>query len=140
MRSKSSSGLAKAILRRSPQGVLEHRIRLRLEPDVAELEDVYLYTVDDLQGVVDENIKAREEAAAHARRLIDVEVMRFTQTLKTRDAAPTSTVEIELPGGERIVRELQVAQREYRIQRIDGLPPSRVEPPPEVAERIRRGW
>jgi glutamyl-tRNA reductase len=45
--------------------------------------------VDDLQGVVDDNVKAREEAAAQARRIIDVEVIRFAQTLKTRDAAPT---------------------------------------------------
>jgi len=75
--------------KRKPIFMVDLAVPRDVEPDVAELEDVYLYTVDDLQGVVDENIKAREEAAAHARRLIDVEVLRFTQTLKTRDAAPT---------------------------------------------------
>jgi glutamyl-tRNA reductase len=75
--------------KRKPIFMVDLAVPRDVEPEVSELEDVYLYTVDDLQGVVDENIKAREEAAAHARRLIDVEVLRFTQTLKTRDAAPT---------------------------------------------------
>lgn len=75
--------------KRKPIFMVDLAVPRDVEPEVAELQDVYLYTVDDLQGVIDENIKAREEAAAHARRLIDVEVLRFAQTLKTRDAAPT---------------------------------------------------
>jgi glutamyl-tRNA reductase len=75
--------------RRKPIFMVDLAVPRDIEPAVADLEDIYLYTVDDLQGVVDDNLKAREEAAAHARRIIDVEVIRFTQTLKTRDAAPT---------------------------------------------------
>ena len=75
--------------RRKPIFIVDLAVPRDVEAAVAELADVYLYTVDDLQGVVDDNLKAREEAAAHARRIIDVEVIRFAQTLKTRDAAPT---------------------------------------------------
>ncbi len=75
--------------RRKPIFIVDLAVPRDVEAAVGELDDVYLYTVDDLQGVVDDNIKAREEAAAHARRIIDVEVIRFAQTLKTRDAAPT---------------------------------------------------
>ena len=75
--------------RRKPIFIVDLAVPRDVEASVGELEDVYLYTVDDLQGVVDDNLKAREEAAAHARRIIDVEVIRFAQTLKTRDAAPT---------------------------------------------------
>jgi glutamyl-tRNA reductase len=75
--------------RRKPIFIVDLAVPRDVEASVGELDDVYLYTVDDLQGVVDDNIKAREEAAAHARRIIDVEVIRFAQTLKTRDAAPT---------------------------------------------------
>jgi glutamyl-tRNA reductase len=75
--------------RRKPIFIVDLAVPRDVEAAVAELEDVYLYTVDDLQGVVDDNLKAREEAAAQARRIIDVEVLRFAQTLKTRDAAPT---------------------------------------------------
>jgi glutamyl-tRNA reductase len=75
--------------RRKPMLIVDLAVPRDVEAAVSELEDVYLYTVDDLQGVVDDNLKAREEAAAQARRIIDVEVLRFAQTLKTRDAAPT---------------------------------------------------
>ena len=37
-----------------------------IEPQVSELSDVYLYTVDDLKGVIDENVKSREGAARDA--------------------------------------------------------------------------
>lgn len=75
--------------RRRPMFIVDLAVPRDVEPGVGQLEDVYLYTVDDLQVVVDDNLKAREAAAAHARRIIDVEVIRFAQTLKTRDAAPT---------------------------------------------------
>lgn len=75
--------------RRKPMFMVDLAVPRDVATDVADLEDIYLYTVDDLQDVVDDNVKAREEAAAHARRIIDVEVIRFAQTLKTRDAAPT---------------------------------------------------
>ena len=56
-----------------------------------------------------------------------------------RDAPTRSQLRVELPGGSVIQRELSVAPREYRIQRIDGLPPSKVTPrKPEELARIRK--
>lgn len=54
-----------------------------------------------------------------------------------RDAAPAAQLIVTLPGGTRVVRELAVADRTFDIQRIDGLPPKLVTPPPEVLSRIR---
>ena len=57
----------------------------------------------------------------------------------TRDAPARSSLRIERPAGEVIERSLNVAEREYRIQRIDGLPKSKVTPrKPEDLTRIRR--
>lgn len=53
-----------------------------------------------------------------------------------RDARPKSTLEIVYPDGRRVLRDLEVRQRKYRIQRIDGLPPKMVTPPPELLARI----
>ena len=75
--------------RRKPMFIVDLAVPRDVEASVAEIEDVYLYTVDDLQSVIGENLKAREEAAAQARRIIETEVVRFSQSLKTRDAAPT---------------------------------------------------
>jgi glutamyl-tRNA reductase len=59
-----------------------------IDADVAELEDVYLFTVDDLQSVVNENLEGRRQAAREAGALIESEVERFSHLLRTRDAAP----------------------------------------------------
>lgn len=57
----------------------------------------------------------------------------------TRDAPPTSELRIRLPAGETVHETLPVAGREYRIQRIDGLPERKVTPrTPEDLARIRR--
>jgi murein DD-endopeptidase MepM/ murein hydrolase activator NlpD len=55
-----------------------------------------------------------------------------------RDAPAAAALRVVLPDETVIDRTLAVSQREFRVQRIDGLPPSRVQPPPEVSERIRR--
>jgi glutamyl-tRNA reductase len=44
-----------------------------IEPEVEELEDVYLYTVDDLQEVIQDNLRARQSAADVAQEIIDQE-------------------------------------------------------------------
>ncbi len=57
----------------------------------------------------------------------------------TRDAPATSELRIELSSGRQVRRSLDVAKREYDIQRIDGLPKSKVTPhKPEDLARIRR--
>lgn len=57
----------------------------------------------------------------------------------TRDAPATSDLRVVMPDGGVVERTLQVAAREYQIQRIDGLPPGKVSPrsPADLA-RIRR--
>lgn len=55
-----------------------------------------------------------------------------------RDAPEHTVIEVSYPDGTRERREIRVARREYRIQRIDGLPPGKVTPPERDWERIRR--
>ena len=54
-----------------------------------------------------------------------------------RDHGPESRLEAIYPDGRRETRRLEVAAREYDIQRIDGLPPGKVTPKPEDLKRIR---
>ncbi len=54
-----------------------------------------------------------------------------------RDAKPAATLKIRLPDGYEEVQQIDVGQREYDIQRIDGLPPKHVTPPPEVLEQLK---
>ena len=56
-----------------------------------------------------------------------------------RDAQPQVLLDVLYPDGRREQRSLQIARREFRIQRIDGLPPSKVTPrSKEDIARIRR--
>ncbi|MFN2286860.1 MAG: M23 family metallopeptidase [Chromatocurvus sp.] len=54
-----------------------------------------------------------------------------------RDAALRSLLVVEV-AGERCEQPLNVASREYRIQRVEGVPQRTVTPPPEQLDRIRR--
>ena len=50
-----------------------------IEPEVSELDDIYLYSVDDLQSVIEENMENRQQAAQQASEIIDVQVQHFLQ-------------------------------------------------------------
>ncbi len=56
-----------------------------------------------------------------------------------RDAGPVSELRIRYPDGHEETRRLEIARRQFRIQRIDGLPPHKVTPRTEAElARIRR--
>ena len=54
-----------------------------------------------------------------------------------RDAEPASELQLTLTGGTLWQSRVTVAPREFKIQRINGLPPAQVTPPPQVLKRIR---
>ena len=74
--------------RRRPIFMVDMAVPRDIEPEVADLEDVYLFTIDDLQQLVDENIQQREAAAGGARLLISEEVARFLSDSRAQDAGP----------------------------------------------------
>lgn len=55
-----------------------------------------------------------------------------------RDEAAMLPLTVAMPDGRSVMVPLSIAPRQYDIQRIDGLPPAQVTPPPAVLERIRR--
>ncbi len=60
-----------------------------IDPAVAELDDVYLYTVDDLKQVIDDNLRSRQEAADQAEEIIEAQAGRFMAWTRSLDAIPT---------------------------------------------------
>ena len=59
-----------------------------IEPEVSQLKDVYLYNIDDLQSIVDENLKERKLEAKKAERIIEKAVDNFLKWLNSRSAVP----------------------------------------------------
>lgn len=60
-----------------------------IEPEVSQLDDVFLYTVDDLAQVVNDGMENRQTAAIDAEMIVAARVEGFMQWLKKRDAVPT---------------------------------------------------
>ena len=60
-----------------------------IEAEVDELDDVYLYTVDDLKGVIEEGMRSRQDAAQAAEEIIDHGIDAFLQKEKALDAVST---------------------------------------------------
>lgn len=81
-----------------------------IEPQVGELEDVYLYTVDDLHEVVAENLKSRQGAARAAEELVLQGTSNFMQRLRELEAVDVLR-SFRRQGEEISAEELQKALR-----------------------------
>jgi glutamyl-tRNA reductase len=60
-----------------------------IDPTVNEIDNAFLYDIDDLQQVVDSNLKDRMQEAHRAEEIIDLEVQAFCSRLQSREVVPT---------------------------------------------------
>jgi len=60
-----------------------------IDPSVNEIDNVFLYDIDDLQQVIDENLKERLKEASRAEEIITSEVQAFCLKMKGREVVPT---------------------------------------------------
>jgi len=93
--------------RHRPMFMLDIAVPRDIETEVGDLSDVYLYTVDDLKNVVQENMESREAAAREAEQIIDTKVVDFMHWVRALDAEPTI----------RALRETAAATREAELAR-----------------------
>ena len=75
--------------RHRPMFMVDLAVPRDIEPEVAQLDDVFLYTVDDLALVVSEGMENRQAAALDAETIVTARVETFMQWLAKRDAVPT---------------------------------------------------
>ena len=77
------------IRKHRPMFMVDIAVPRDIEPEVGKLDDVYLYTVDDLQQVVAQNMQSRQAAAKEADKIIDIQVVDFMHWVKSLDSVPT---------------------------------------------------
>lgn len=75
--------------RHRPMFLLDLAVPRDIEPSAATLEDVYLYTVDDLEQVIADNRRSRREAAEQAEAIIELQVEHYLQWWRASDRQDT---------------------------------------------------
>ena len=72
-----------------PMFLVDLAVPRDIEPGVAELDDVYLYTVDDLNNVITENMELRQLAATQAEEIVTLHAQNFMDWLHSLDGNAT---------------------------------------------------
>lgn len=75
--------------RHRPMFMVDIAVPRDIEPEIGRLDDVFLYTVDDLHGVIEEGMAARRAAADQAESIIETQVERFLVWQRSLGAVDT---------------------------------------------------
>ena len=111
-----------------PMFMVDLAVPRDIEPEVKALEDVYLYTVDDLAAVVQQGQASRQAAVAQAEVIIDAGVASFMHWLGQRDTVP-------------LIRQLNAQTEEWRALELARARKllAKGEPVEAVLEALARG-
>jgi glutamyl-tRNA reductase len=75
--------------RTRPLFVIDIAVPRDVDPAVGDLEQVFLYNIDDLQTIISENVARRSMRVSRAEAIVEEEVTRFMAWLRAREAVPT---------------------------------------------------
>ena len=109
--------MEKAIQKRKnkPIFLIDIAVPRDIAPEVNELENVYLYDIDDLQNVVNANMEERQKEAENAMEIVKHEVTKFNNWFSTLDAVPTI---VEMRNRAEDMRKIEV---EKNLKNMDHL-------------------
>ena len=65
------------VRKHEPIFIVDLAVPRDIEPEVDSLDDIYLYSIDDLQSVIEENLQSRQDAAEQAHEIIDGESEKY---------------------------------------------------------------
>lgn len=115
--------------RNRPMFLIDIAVPRNIEPSVNQLDNVFLYDIDDLDRVVQSNLQARKNVAEQAEEIIAEEVERMVLRLKTREVTPTI---ISL---QEQLEQLRAAEIERARGKLGALTPQQE----EAIEALTRG-
>jgi glutamyl-tRNA reductase len=101
--------------RHRPLFIIDIAVPRDVDPRVGNMDNVFVYDVDDLQQVAEENLAVRTREAAHAERIVDEEVEAFLIWRRSLELAPT-IVALRERFGQIADQELQRA-----LPRLEGI-------------------
>ncbi len=107
--------------RHAPIFVVDLAVPRDVEPEAAELDDVFLYSIDDLAGIVKDNLQIRKEAVTQAEEMIAAQAESFLRWLEGRAVVPTITA---LHGHHEQLRASELERARKLL--ANGTPPEQV--------------
>jgi glutamyl-tRNA reductase len=116
------------VRRHSPIFIVDLAVPRDVEREAAELDDVFLYTVDDLANIIKDNLQVRREAVAQAEQMIAAQTDSFLRWLEGRAVVPTITA---LHGHHEQLRSAELERARKLL--VAGTPPE------QVLEALARG-
>jgi glutamyl-tRNA reductase len=114
--------------RHAPIFIVDLAVPRDVEREVAELDDIFLYTVDDLSNIVRDNLQVRKEAVVQAEEMIAAQTESFLRWLEGRSVVPTITA---IHGHHEQLRCSELDRAKKLLQ--NGTPPE------QVLEQLARG-
>ena len=102
----------------APMFMVDIAVPRDIEEEVAQLNDVYLYNLDDLKDIIEENVRQREDAALDAQEIIEAGSSDFMRQLRTLDAV--TTLKAFRQHAESI-RDLELEKAMKRLQKGDDV-------------------
>jgi glutamyl-tRNA reductase len=80
---------ASAAGRRHPLLMIDLAVPRDIDPRVSDLPNVFLYNIDDLEGIVQQNIQRRRQDIPRAEAIVNFEAERFAQWMESLSVVPT---------------------------------------------------
>jgi glutamyl-tRNA reductase len=87
--SKAQVKAAMPASRLRPLFLIDIAVPRDVDPRAGEIEQVFLYNIDDLQAIVRENLERRSAEVVRAEQIVEEEVQRFSNWHRSREAVPT---------------------------------------------------
>ncbi|WP_124727071.1 glutamyl-tRNA reductase [Staphylospora marina] len=115
--------------RRRPLFLIDIAVPRDIVPTVHELDQVFLYDIDDLQGIVDSNLALREQEGRRVETWIEGELAAFRDWMDTLGVVPLISA----------LREKMLAIQEEAVQRIERKLPELTEQEKRVIRKHTRG-
>jgi glutamyl-tRNA reductase len=115
--SKGQIDAAMPARRTCPLFIIDIAVPRDVDPRAGEIEQVFLYNIDDLQAIVHENIDRRGAEVGRAEQIVEEEAQKFSTWHRSRDAVPTI---VALRQRFEHVRKAELARLDAKLA---GLPP-----------------
>jgi glutamyl-tRNA reductase len=103
--------------KRGPLLFIDISVPRNIDPSIADIENAFLFDIDDLESIVQSNLREREREAGAAEAIVEAEVHNFVKQLRSLDIGP-AVAEVK-----QMLSQLAASEFNRNRKRLGGLSP-----------------